>query len=245
MPREARPWFRFYCEAVWDRKLRRLDPDHRWLWVVILATARQSSVPGHLLITADQPQVVDDLADAANLPVDRVDAGLAAFVDLGMLTVDGDTWVVSRWAERQFESDFSTERSRKARSNDVASTQRPAGNGDGPPSDTDPDPEGSFISGQDSGPSPQAERSALREAVVDAVARHDLRVKQEGGKGDPVHNPDAWLVTARRRAATKHGAKIDEALLMFDTDDPQLIADVVTGKRDKRNLGHLRRPKAS
>ena len=63
MPRPARPWFRFYVEALSDRKLRRLTPAQRWLWVAVLGAARQSPIPGHLMVSEREPMDAHDLAD--------------------------------------------------------------------------------------------------------------------------------------------------------------------------------------
>lgn len=117
MARPKRPWFRFYCEALHDRKLRRLKPAHRWLWVAVLACARQSPQPGYLLIEEDVPTTVDDLADDAAMKPAEVRAGMAAFIDLGMVSTDGSTgaWHVTKWHERQYESDQSADRMQRHR----------------------------------------------------------------------------------------------------------------------------------
>lgn len=113
----SKPWFRFYTEALSDRKLRRLKPEHRWLWVAVLGAARMSCKPGSLYVGDGDPMTVDDLADIAAMPVKDVRAGMTAFVEAGMVDVDEhDAWVVCRWTERQFESDVSTHRTRKHRS---------------------------------------------------------------------------------------------------------------------------------
>lgn len=227
MPREARPWFRFYCEAVWDRKLRRLDPDHRWLWVVVLSAARQSSEPGRLLLTASAPMVVDDLADAANMPAPRVDAGLRAMLDLGLLTVDGETWVVSKWSERQFESDSSTERSRRSRSDGDATSQRRSKGDAGTGSDTDPDTEPPSISGL-------TQYGLDGRTVVDLFALFDL--DQARSKGTVVRDESGWLTTARVTAAKRYAAKAREVASTFLVDDEQMLVDVVTGDRARTYL---------
>lgn len=110
-----KPWFRFYSEAISDPKIRRLKPEQRWLWVAVLALARQSPEPGLLLLTADQPLGAAEVADAAALPLKATTAGLAELVNLGLLERDGDVWSVRKWAERQYESDTSTERVKKFR----------------------------------------------------------------------------------------------------------------------------------
>lgn len=121
MPRKKTLWFRFYVEAIHDRKLRRQPPATRWLWVVLLALARKSPVPGTLLLAIDggedDPIEIDDLVDEAALSKREVRAGMAEFERLGMLERNGDgAWVVAKWGERQFESDDATQRTRKHRS---------------------------------------------------------------------------------------------------------------------------------
>lgn len=127
-----RPWFRFYVEAIYDRKLRRLPPAQRWLWVVILAIARQSPIPGVLLLSVDGVDGAvtdDDLADASGLKVSDVRKGLDAMASVGMLITDLDlgAWRVVAWNERQYESDKSTERASKhrAKHDDATTMQRP------------------------------------------------------------------------------------------------------------------------
>lgn len=113
----SKPWFRFYTEALADRKLRRLRPEQRWLWVAVLGAARMSRVPGALYVGEDDPMTAEDLADVAAMPVKDVIVGMAAFVEAGMVDVnEHDAWVVCRWMERQFESDVSTKRTQKHRS---------------------------------------------------------------------------------------------------------------------------------
>lgn len=113
MPRAARPWFRFYVEACADRKLRRLKPEHRWLFVACLAAARQSSHPGELLV-GDTPMDVDDLADFAGMTERQTAAGIEVLQNAGL--VDPWPWSIPRWSERQYESDDVTQRTRKHRS---------------------------------------------------------------------------------------------------------------------------------
>lgn len=126
-----RPWFRFYVEAVHDRKLRRRPASERWLWVVLLAVARESSCPGVLLI-GNKAAAVEDLADVAALKVREVKSGLDYFIAEGMLESDseGCALLVTKWRERQYESDTSAERMAKLRGSDgdVTAYQR---HGDG------------------------------------------------------------------------------------------------------------------
>lgn len=130
MPRKRMPWFRFYVEAPTDRKIRRLKPEHRWVWVCVLCAARTSPTTGELWVAPGEPMHIDDLADLASVPVKTAAAAIAHMADLGL--INGDTpWTVPAWADRQFESDSSTERvraSRQRRSNDVGTLQRRSSN---------------------------------------------------------------------------------------------------------------------
>lgn len=118
MARPARPWFRFYVEALSDRKLRRLTPAQRWLWVAVLGAARQSPIPGYLLVSEREPMDPHDLADIAAMPVKDVAAALPRFELAGMLHHDTnlDCWAVTAWHDRQYESDDVTKRTAKHRS---------------------------------------------------------------------------------------------------------------------------------
>lgn len=112
-----RPWFRLYVETVWDRKIRKLSPEHRWLWVTILACARSSPLPGLLLLSEHAPMDSADLADAAALREQVVAKGLFELERLGLVERDSnlDAWSVPKWNERQFESDETTKRTAKHR----------------------------------------------------------------------------------------------------------------------------------
>lgn len=125
MARAVRPWFRFYTEAVTDRKIRRLKPAQRWVWVAVLAAARESPEPGKLYMAPGIPMTRRELADYAAVSEREVSASLVAMASLTMVTVEGDLITVTNWKRRQFESDNVTERTRdhrersKERSNDV------------------------------------------------------------------------------------------------------------------------------
>lgn len=114
-----RPWFRFYVEAVHDRKLRRLKPETRWLFVACLAAARQSPTPGYLLVAHTDPMGWEDLMDVAGMSRKQVEAGMGALADSGVVAFDRklETWFIPNWKDRQYESDDITSRTRKHRSN--------------------------------------------------------------------------------------------------------------------------------
>ena len=108
-------WVRLYTETKNDRKIRRLDPAHRWLWCVLLMMAKESPVEGWLYIAEGEPATIDDIADEANLPIDVVGNGLGTFRELSFIEeVDGVFHLIN-WEKRQFKSDISTSRTRKHR----------------------------------------------------------------------------------------------------------------------------------
>lgn len=128
MAKKRMPWFRFYVEAPADRKVRRMKPEHRWVWVCVLCAARSSPTPGELWVAPGDPMVVEDLADLAGVSVKVAQAAVDHMVQLGM--VEGsEPWVVPAWGDRQYESDTSTDRVKKHRA-------KQAGNGDGTPDET-------------------------------------------------------------------------------------------------------------
>lgn len=107
MAPRKKPWFRVYVEMVRDPKLRRLTPAQRWLWVVLLAAARESPVPGVLMLSEKIPLTWADLVDASGLKLREIEKGTDLMSDLGMLAFDAesDAWFVPSWTERQYESD--------------------------------------------------------------------------------------------------------------------------------------------
>lgn len=115
MPRPARPWFRFYVEAFGDRKMRRLSPANRWLWVAILGAARESPEPGILLVTEDLPMTHQELADYAGMPLREVNKALPQMAELGLIALKNDVISVPKFNSRQFESDNVTARTREHR----------------------------------------------------------------------------------------------------------------------------------
>lgn len=117
MARPIRPWFRFYVEAFPDRKIRRLKPAQRWVWVAVLGAARESHEPGKLYVAPGLPMTRGELADYAAVTEREIDAALRAMIALSMVTVEDTSGLieVTNWDKRQFESDNVTERTRDHR----------------------------------------------------------------------------------------------------------------------------------
>lgn len=61
----------------------------------------------------------EDIADAAALPLRDTKSGIERLQKLGLIERDknADTWFLPKWNERQYESDTSTDRTAKHRSN--------------------------------------------------------------------------------------------------------------------------------
>lgn len=155
MARKPLPWFRLYVSAVRDTKLRRLPASQRWVWVAVLAAARESCQPGLLLVSERQPMTDRDIADMAAVSVSDVRKALAAFEAADMIDrseANGGAWHVTNWDHRQYQSDNTTERTRKhrtkERSNGVpdpfsgtpnGSSEERSPSGTDPETETDPD----------------------------------------------------------------------------------------------------------
>ena len=109
-------WLRLYTEIRSDRKLRRLPPSQRWLWIILLVLARESPQPGKLLLSESVPITNEDLADFAAIPLDEVEKGIKAFLEQNMITIDEcGVYFLNNWSKRQFNSDDSTERVKRYR----------------------------------------------------------------------------------------------------------------------------------
>lgn len=244
VPRPARPWFRFYVEALHDRKLRRLTPAQRWLWVAILGAARQSPTPGHLLVSEREPMDATDLADIAGMPVREVERALPLFDRAGLIAKEGDTWYVPKWNGRQYESDNVTERTRKHRSkpdgeNDVGtfqpgSMERRNGDeispvGTPPESETETDTYSrrpSDSRGAIAEPVDDDDLSTVPDETWDHYATLML-AKQTPGT---VKNPGPWKATTSRNARSELGETAARWYATYDVDARQLAAWLIDGQ---------------
>jgi len=99
----ARPWFRMYAEAVDDEKLRLLAFEDRWHFVAILCLKCQGS------LDSDAPHLDRRVALKLGLQLPQLDELKRRLMDVGLVT---EEWQPVKWADRQFESDASAERTR-------------------------------------------------------------------------------------------------------------------------------------
>lgn len=134
----AKQWLRLYTEIRHDRKLRRLSPARRWLWITLLSIAKESPCPGWLLYSEGVPVNFDDLADEAAVDREEVEAGLKDFTEQRMVEKVDGVWRLLNWDKRQFTSDSARERVKKHREKKKsaqsptapAEVKEPAGCGD-------------------------------------------------------------------------------------------------------------------
>lgn len=205
MSRPARPWFRFYVEALADRKLRRLTPAQRWLWVAVLGAARMSPQPGVLQV-AGVALTDDELADIAGMAVRDVRRALPLFEGAGMLERHGGMWRVTNWSHRQFESDDVTERTRKHRSrerfNDVP--------GNAPEAETEAETEG-VLSTTAAAVTTSAQRQQRIDEACRTLAEQRAALRSDVGPG--------WTPAAAKGLATDHHQAL-HAHLVANPDAP-------------------------
>jgi hypothetical protein len=126
----AMPWFRFYTEALEDRKVQSLPGDLFKSWVNVLCVARRNSgvLPS-----------VEDTAFALRITTDACSKLLKELEDRVLLDRNGDRLSPHNFAARQFESDVSTARVKRfrERSRNVSETA----NETAPETDTETDTE--------------------------------------------------------------------------------------------------------
>jgi hypothetical protein len=142
---------------IYDRKIRRLTPSQRWLWIAVLSMASTSPKPGYLLLSdvcnddvtlqdrySNVAVTVSDLADVAAIPVSDVESGMDTFIKQQMIHIENGVYVVTNWSKRQFQSDSSADRVRKFRQskcNGDVTLQDRYSNADVTPPDTDTETE--------------------------------------------------------------------------------------------------------
>ena len=207
MAPRKQPWFRLYVEAVTDMKLARLTPAQKWLWVVVLAAAKQSAIEGFLMLSEREPMTAVDLARMADMRERDVTEGLELMSRLGLIDVDRNlgAFQVVAWSRRQYESDNGTARTRKHRSkvvrwNDDGTFHQRSGNGDGTHQITDTETET-----ETTPPSPPPTLAAVPDP--------------NGGRKRPQRGsqlPDGWKPNDRHEAyATEQSLDLNHEMSQF------------------------------
>ena len=244
MPRPRRPWFRFYVEALHDPKLRRMTPARRWAWVAVLAAARSSCRPGVLLVSERQPMDDHDIADLAAMPVREVRKALEAMEAAGMIhRGEGGAWHVSRWADRQFESDDITERTRKHRSNTedrnvptlfpgtFPGTGNPRASArDALATESETETDTSVSSSSDSrravdNPGAGTANGTVPAEVWDAYAEIRLRAEPPG----TIRHPTRWKATTKANARAELAQQASDWWATFEISPRRLAEALIDG----------------
>lgn len=124
-------WFRFYSDAINDRKFRRIAFETQQpvatvlgIWTIVLSIASESPVRGALLI-GPLPANENDVSMAAGCNVSET---FQKFCETGLVTQVDGIWCVSAWDKRQYASDASSDRVRAYRER--------VKNGQNPPDET-------------------------------------------------------------------------------------------------------------
>ena len=95
------------------------------VWVALLCRANDSPERGTLLIAANYPVTIEDLAMQCGIDIDTVEAILEKFKSLCMIVQEAGVYHVTNWDKRQFSSDVSTPRVRKHRAGEVDESGAP------------------------------------------------------------------------------------------------------------------------
>ena len=122
------PWFRFYFEALRDRKLDRAcimskQPKYAILgmWVSMLCMAADSPQRGKLLLTGDEPVTEEEIAYEIGMDPLTIASILKVFQKLNMITISSCI-EITNWHERKKMSDSGAERQRRFRARKKAET---------------------------------------------------------------------------------------------------------------------------
>lgn len=116
------PWFRLYSEVKSDMKIKRVVTMTNQpkavvigVWSVLLCLANDSPERGKLLISEDMPLTDVEIINETGLAPECGQAVLSAFIQVGMISKDEETFLVTNWDNRQFTSDTSNDRVRQYR----------------------------------------------------------------------------------------------------------------------------------
>lgn len=104
------PWIKIYTELRHDLKLRRCCPAEKWLWIVLLILAGESSERGKIFLTPNKGLSESDIADAAGLsPMEDdyscVEPALKYFQSVGMIKIESNgTIEICHFVDRQYDN---------------------------------------------------------------------------------------------------------------------------------------------
>lgn len=230
------PWFRVYVEMVTDVKLLELPPGQRWVWIAVLAIARQSPISGYLMVSIRRPMTEKTIANLMHVPLRDVKRALESFEANDMIHRDDDigAWCVSNWSTRQFESDDVTERSRKhrtlQRSNAVASNVADPFDATCSESESDTETESSSSSSDSRGSSQPVDNptDGVPAETWDAYA--EIKLRRQNETSDRVKNPVPW----KRTIVVNAKAELGDLAAMWWTEydiTPRRLAECLMDGR--------------
>ena len=101
-------WFRFYNEALNDPKVQGLPAELFRVWINVLCVANEENDWGFL-------PSLDDLAFKLRLTLEETETALDDLFRRNLIEKSGRKLTPHNWNRRQYQSDSSTERSRKSR----------------------------------------------------------------------------------------------------------------------------------
>lgn len=223
----SKPWLRLYSEMIHDRKIRRLKPEHRWLWTALLCMAGASELRGFVMV-GNAAADVDDIADGAALAPKVVTAGLGELERMGLIERDENlgAWSVPQWNERQFVSDVSTERVKRFRNKQRNAEESPS------ESDTESEDHSSSVVSTLSHPQvvDDDELNERGNEVLESVATRRMN-------GKTYRNPRRYRATLLANLRTE----VDrERLKHLMTTYPEAPADMLAGALEGEPSQYLR-----
>lgn len=125
------PWFRVYVEILDDRKIAKIAratcssrAEIIGIWISLLALASQSPERGNLLVTDGIGFDIEDLAEITGMGPDNLNEILKCFETFGMIENSDGVYSILNWVTRQYDSDSSTERVARHRSNQKVNKQK-------------------------------------------------------------------------------------------------------------------------
>lgn len=216
------PWFRFYSEALRDRKLEYAcraagQPKHAMiaLWTGLLCLANESPERGTLLVAEEMPVTANVIAGELEMAEETVIALLGALETLGRVETRDGVITICNWSKRQFASDDVTHRVRRWRAKRAGETLRqrlPERYCNGPDTDTESERETEADSEAKRSPqtpqTDQSETEELWERISDA-----LRLQME----QATH--DQWIRSAKL-------VRVDEGQVVIGFPRPEAATTV-------------------